>query len=72
MPKSLLIESMCSCNSTLIIHCDQMYTEFAEAMEEMVTFLLGKTALDNDDDDSGKLSESISTLCGRLHARIYS
>ena len=49
-----------------------MYTEFAEAMEEMVTFLLGKTALDNDDDDSGKLSESISTLCGSLHARIYS
>ena len=49
-----------------------MYTEFAEAMEEMVTFLLGKTALDNDDDDSAKLSESISTLCGSLHARIYS
>ena len=61
VPKSLLIKSMCSCNSTLIIHCDQMYTEFAEAMEEMGTCLLEKTALDCDDDDSGESSEFIST-----------
>lgn len=38
-----------------------MYTEFAEAMEEMGTCLLEKTALDCNDDDSGELSEFIST-----------
>ena len=37
-----------------------MYTEVAEAMEEMRTYLPEKSALDCDDDDSGELSESIS------------
>lgn len=47
-----------SCNS-FIISCNQTHAEFAEAMEEMGTCLLEKTALNYDDDDSGELSGSI-------------
>ena len=39
-----------------------MHAEFAEAMEEMGTCLLEKSAIDyDDDDDSGEISGSIST-----------
>ena len=67
---SILLESVCSRN-TFIISCDQMYTEFAEAMEEMGTCLLEKTAIDNDDDESGELSGSISTYYGEICMPAY-